>query len=241
MAKSMNNKDINDLLSGKTLDTDQRVLYEEKIDLGELHNTVFGFYDNAMAKMNQSKEMINTIEGEFAKINNSKKFYYGGDAAHQHGNLSIASQHFDDLQTVSPIFNDPASMTRMAELFNKTLVEKKHKVRVTLCQQKIDAINENRTVVETRTEKKLSNGILPDKTVPLDDIYEENYHYIFREALDDGTCRLDCTITKRIHIIDPATQDSVVTENNVKEMEQKVQRTGNDLPYTISDIVDYDD
>ena len=173
MAKSMNNKDINNLLSGKISDTDQRVLYEEKIDLGELHNTVFGFYDNAMAKMNQSKEMINTIEDEFAKINNSKKFYYGGDAAHQHGNLSIASQHFDDLQTVSPIFNDPASMTRMAEIFNKTLVEKKHKVRVTLCQQKIDAINENRTVVETRTEKKLSNGILPDKTVQLDDIYEE--------------------------------------------------------------------
>ena len=241
MAKSMNNKDINNLLSGKISDTDQRVLYEEKIDLGELHNTVFGFYDNAMAKMNQSKEMINTIEDEFAKINNSKKFYYGGDAAHQHGNLSIASQHFDDLQTVSPIFNDPASMTRMAELFNKTLVEKKHKVRVTLCQQKINDINENGKDIETRTEKKLSNGILPDKTEQLDDIYEENYHYIFREALDDGTCRLDCTITKRIHIIDPATQKSVVTEDNVKDMEQKVLKTGNDLPYTISNIVDYDD
>jgi len=241
MAKSMNNKDINNLLSGKISDTDQRVLYEEKIDLGELHNTVFGFYDNAMAKMNQSKEMINTIEDEFAKINNSKKFYYGGDAAHQHGNLSIASQHFDDLQTVSPIFNDPASMTRMAEIFNKTLVEKKHKVRVTLCQQKINKLNEIGTVVETRTEQKIATGILPDKTVQLDDIYEENYHYIFREALDDGTCRLDCTITKRIHIIDPATENSVVTEDNVKEMEQKVQRTGNDLPYTISDIVDYDD
>ena len=241
MAKSMNNKDINDLLSGKTLDTDQRVLYEEKIDLAELHDTVFEFYDNAMAKMNQSKEMINTIEGEFAKINNSKKFYYGGDAAHQHGNLSIASQHFDDLQTVSPIFNDPASMTRMAEIFNKTLVEKKHKVRVTLCQQKINDINENGKDLETRTEKKLSNGILPDKTEQLDDIYEENYHYIFREALDDGTCRLDCTITKRIHIIDPATQKSVVTEDNVKDMEQKVLKTGNDLPYTISNIVDYDD
>ena len=233
MAKSMNNKDINDLLSGKTLDTDQRVLYEEKIDLGELHNTVFGFYDKAMEKMNQSKEMINTIEDEFAKINNSKKFYYGGDAAHQHGNLYIASQHFDDLQNVSTIFNDPASMTRMAEFFNKTLVEKKHKVRVTLCQQKINEINGQ--VVETRTEKKLTNGILPDKTVQVDDVYEENYHYIFREALDDGTCRLDCTITKRIHIVDP------VTEGNVKEMEQKVIKTGNDLPYTIPNIVDYDD
>ena len=238
MAKSM---DINSLLSGSILDTDQSVLYEEKIDLDELYNTVFKFYDKAMTKMNQSNEMINAIEDEFAKINNSKKFYYGGDATHQHGNLYIASKHFDDLQTVSPIFNDPASMTRMAEFFNKTLVEKKHKVRVTLCQQKINEINENRTVVETRTEKKLTNGILPDKTKQLDDIYEENYHYIFREALDDGTCRLDCTITKRIHIIDPATQKSVVTEDNVKDMEQKVLKIGSDLPYTISNIVDYDD
>lgn len=229
MAKSL---DINSLLSGSISDTDESVLYEEKIDLGELHNTVFGFYDNAMAKMNQSNEMINTIEDEFAKINNSKKFYYGGDAAHQHGNLYIASQHFDDLQTVSPIFNDPASIIRMADFFNKTLVEKKHKVRVTLCQQKINEINGQ--VVETRTEKKLTNGILPDKTVQLDDVYEEHYHYIFREALDDGTCRLDCTITKRIHIIDS------VTEGNVKEMEQRVQKTNNDLPYTISNIVDYD-
>ena len=153
----------------------------------------------------------------------------------QHGNLNIASQHFDDLQTVSPIFNDPNSIIKMAELFNKTLVEKKHKVRVTLCQQKINEINANGIVVETRTEKKLSNGILPDKTVQLDDIYEENYHYIFREALDDGTCRLDCIITKKIHII------GTVTEGNVKQMEQKVQKTGNDLPYTIPDIVNYDD
>ena len=229
MAKSM---DINSLLSGNISDTEQSVLYEEKIDLGELHNTVFGFYDNAMANMNNSKEMINTIEDEFAKINNSKKFYYGGDAAHQHGYLYIASQHFDDLQNVSPIFSDPASMTRMAEFFNKTLVEKKHKVRVTLCQQKINEING--TVVETKTEKKLTNGILPDKTVQVDDVYEENYHYIFREALDDGTCRLECVITKRIHIVDP------VTEGNVKEMEQKVLKTGNELPYTISNIVDYD-
>ena len=42
MAKSM---DINSLLSGSISDTDESVLYEEKIDLGELHNTVFGFYD----------------------------------------------------------------------------------------------------------------------------------------------------------------------------------------------------
>ena len=235
MAKNI---DIDSLLSDSIDDTDPRVLYEEKIDLDELQNAVDEFYENATANMKNSIEKINAIEDEFAKINNSQKFYYGGEAAHQHGNLNIASRHFDDLQTVS-LFSNPNSIIRIAENFNTKLVEKKHKVRVTLCQKKIDLINGN--VVSTRTEKEHTNKVLLNKTEQVDEVYEENYFYILREVFGDGSFGYDCTITKRIHIIDPATKDSKVTEGNVKEMEQKVLKTGNSLPYIISSIVDYDD
>lgn len=232
----MGNKSISvdSLLSGSVSDTDESVLYEEKIDLGKLHDTVFKFYDNAMSMMNNSKEKISNIENEFAKINNSQKFYYGGDAAHQHGNLNIANQHFDDLQKVSPIFTDPAAITRMAENYNEALVKKKHIVRINLCQKKLNEIYGKE--VERKTRDVYGNH--HDKEVK-DGLYKENWHYEL-DANEDGGLKYKENYVKRIWI------EAIVGEGNVIDIENKIIKVSESFPnvcgsfpYDRERIVDY--
>ena len=232
----MGNKSISvdKLLSGSVSDTDENVLYEEKIDLDKLHDTVFDFYDNAMSMMNNSKEKISNIESEFDKINNSQKFYYGGDAAHQHGNLYIADQHFDDLQKVSPIFTDPAAIIRMAESFNKALVKKKHIVRINLCQKKLNEIHGK----EVERKTKDVYGHHQYKEVK-DGLYKETWHYKL-DANEDGGLKYEETYVKRIWI------EAIVGEGNVIDIENKIIKVSESfpnvsgsLPYDRERIVDY--
>ena len=218
---------VDSILSGSVSDTDENVLYEEKIDLDKLHDNVFDFYDNAMSMMNNSKEKISNIENEFAKINNSQKFYYGGDAAHQHGNLYVADQHFDDLKKVSPIFTDPAGIIRMAENFNKALVKKKHIVRINLCQKKLNEIRGKE--VERKTRDVYGNH--HDKEVK-DGLYKETWQYEL-DANEDGGLKYKENYVKRIWI------EATVGEDNVIDTEDKIIKVGEFLPYDRESIVDY--
>ena len=218
---------VDSILSGSVSDTDENVLYEEKIDLDKLHDTVFDFYDNAMSMMNNSKEKISNIENEFAKINNSQKYYYGGDAAHQHGNLYVADRHFDDLKKVSPIFTDPAGIIRMAENFNKALVKKKHIVRINLCQKKLNEIRGKE--VERKTRDVYGNH--HDKEEK-DGLYKETWHYEL-DANEDGGLKYKENYVKRIWI------EATVGEDNVIDTEDKIIKVGESLPYDRESIVDY--
>lgn len=133
-------KSLNSNLDSFNIAEKLNVLYEEIIDLDKLHDNIFSFYTNAISFANDSKEKIGVIQNEFTKMNNSFKFYYGSDASIQHSNLYSMSQHLDNFLN-NNFFDNPNDIVKIAETFNETLIEQKHKLRISLLNEAINKIN----------------------------------------------------------------------------------------------------
>ena len=116
------------------------ILYEGVIDLDNLQDNVFSFYDNTKSFIYDSESKIDDIEKDFTKINNSQVFYYGTVASNQHKNLFNISQQLDDILSLN-FFDDPSAILKISEKFNEILVQQKHKIRIAFINEAVSKIN----------------------------------------------------------------------------------------------------
>ncbi len=227
---------IEQIYSRSSGDDNVDVIYEEKIDEGNLEHILNEFVNEVDTSVNDCNKKIEYIDGELEKTN-SNAFYHGSEASKQRNKLTTASQDFEELKR-NRLYSDISSIIEAVKLYNNMLCSQKWVVRINLCNKKIEEINGkppvNISIENPRKQGDLSMNYPCKKEVVVDEIYKDTYVPLVNEVLDDGHYRITWTITRTVCI------EETANKNNVIDLEAKIKKTGAELLYDESKAVWYD-
>lgn len=229
------NFSISDIMNMDDNCKDKRILSEPKINTGVV-GVIEDYASDMIGYVDNTKGYLFSIEGSL-KTTNSNQFFYGDEARAQYNVLNdtmVDLVHSRNYATMLQLCSD--DIEKVVDSFNEKLVSLKKVTRLNLLKDAIDGINAQNILVSGPKYSREEFFDFPNSPVIT---YEKGLYKVVKTYTyleDDTVCGMmvyQCEKSKYVFI-------QYSNTSTYAELEQKITEVGQSLPYSNSDLVDFE-